>query len=546
MYLCSNKSFPYHPLLTFVMPLVSRPLMKILIASLAICLFSSVAVAQRTRQRPPAKRSTPTQPTTTSVSPGSSAATPTPKRAKSLPPPTPVSIVVVNGRTITSSEFEPAARESIESVDRKIAESREDLLDLQINTLSLQAEARKRGITTERLYATEVSSKLVQPTPAEIKKFIDEHPNELSGIPAAAAASQVATFMLNEREEKLSEQFVQRLEKIYPVVRLVDINTPNLKDDVVVATVGGQPVKAGMISERLKPIAYRLRMTAYETARQKAEALIDDELVVAEAQKRGIGPEQILRTEITEKTKQPTDAEIRKFYDDNKARINNEFEQVKYQIASYLQEQNKQRLETELSARLRKGADIRWLVTEPQQPVQAVSTDDDPSRGDVNAPVTVVEFTDFQCPSCALMYPVLEEVLKPYGNSVRLVVRDFPLSMHENALKAAEAANAANAQGKFFEYIALLYQRQKALDTPSLKKYASEIGLNRQKFDAALDSGTYEGEIKRDITDGEIYGVTSTPTIFVNGVMLRVLSADGLRQAIDRAAAARRASVPPQ
>jgi protein-disulfide isomerase len=84
------------------------------------------------------------------------------------------------------------------------------------------------------------------------------------------------------------------------------------------------------------------------------------------------------------------------------------------------------------------------------------------------------------------------------------------------------------------------------LDTPSLKKYASEIGLNRQKFDAALDSGTYASEIKHDITDGEMYGVTSTPTIFVNGVMLRVLSADGLRQAIDRAAAARRASVPPQ
>ncbi|HEX7295599.1 MAG TPA: thioredoxin domain-containing protein, partial [Pyrinomonadaceae bacterium] len=148
--------------------------------------------------------------------------------------------------------------------------------------------------------------------------------------------------------------------------------------------------------------------------------------------------------------------------------------------------------------------------------------------------------------SCALMSSVLEEVLKSYGNSVRLVVRDFPLSMHENARKAAEAANAAHAQGRFFEYIALLYQRQKALDTPSLKKYASEIGLDRQKFDAALDRGIYAGEVKRDMTDGEIYGVASTPTIFVNGVMLRVLSAEGLRQAIDRAAAARRGSAPPK
>jgi protein-disulfide isomerase len=144
------------------------------------------------------------------------------------------------------------------------------------------------------------------------------------------------------------------------------------------------------------------------------------------------------------------------------------------------------------------------------------------------------------------MHPVLEEVLKPYGNSVRLVVRDFPLSQHENAMKAAQAANAAHAQGKFFEYIALLYSRQKALDIASLKKYASELGLNRQQFDAALESGMYEAEIKHDITDADIYGVGSTPTLFVNGVMLRTLSADALRQAIDRAAAARKTSAPPK
>src|SRR6185503_20088851 len=97
------------------------------------------------------------------------------------------------------------------------------------------------------------------------------------------------------------------------------------------------------------------------------------------------------------------------------------------------------------------------LISEPALPVQVISTDDDPVRGDANAAVTIVEFTDFQCPSCAAMSPVLDEVLKTYGNKVRLVVRDFPLAMHANARKAAEAANAANAQGKFFEYAALLF-----------------------------------------------------------------------------------------
>jgi protein-disulfide isomerase len=137
------------------------------------------------------------------------------------------------------------------------------------------------------------------------------------------------------------------------------------------------------------------------------------------------------------------------------------------------------------------------------------------------------------------MHPVLEEVLKSYGNKVRFVVRDFPLNQHENARKAAEAANAANAQGKFFEYIAVLFKNQTALDVPSLKKYATELGLDRARFDAALDRGVYAAEVEKDVADGEMYGVGSTPTIFINGVQLKVLSADGLKQAIDAAASSR-------
>ena len=191
-----------------------------------------------------------------------------------------------------------------------------------------------------------------------------------------------------------------------------------------------------------------------------------------------------------------------------------------------------------MSARLRKGVDIRMVIAEPALPVQSISVDDDPSRGDANAAVTIVEFTDFECPSCAAMQPLLEEALKSYGNKVRLVVRDFPLAMHPNARKAAEAANAAHAQGKFFEYTALLLKRQKELDVASLKKYASELGLNRVQFDAALDSGKYAAEVRNDIRDGEMYGVDSTPAVFVNGVALREMSIEALRAAIDRGLAA--------
>jgi protein-disulfide isomerase len=142
------------------------------------------------------------------------------------------------------------------------------------------------------------------------------------------------------------------------------------------------------------------------------------------------------------------------------------------------------------------------------------------------------------------MHPVLDEVLKSYANKVRFVVRDFPLSQHEFARKAAEAANAANAQGKFFEYITVLFKNQKALEVPSLKKYASELGLDRARFDAALDRGVYAAEVAKDVEDGEMYGVGSTPTIFINGVQLKILSAEGLRAAIDRAAGTQKTGSP--
>ena len=180
-------------------------------------------------------------------------------------------------------------------------------------------------------------------------------------------------------------------------------------------------------------------------------------------------------------------------------------------------------------------ASVRVLLTEPEPPVHAISTDDDPSRGNPQAPVTVVMFTDFQCPSCAAMHPVVEKALKSNTDRVRLVVRDYPLDIHDHARKAAEAADAANAQGKFFEYTALLYQNQTALDVPSLKKYASQVGLDRARFDRELDSGMYAAEVNHDRADAEKYGVKYTPTFFINGVLLREVSAAGFQAALERA-----------
>jgi protein-disulfide isomerase len=500
-----------------------------LIPLLLVALAWSPALAQTGKRRGAVRKPVVAKPQPEPVAQPPATVQPTPAQ--------PVSLVVVNSQTFTTADLQPASRQELEGLDGKIAEARTALLELQINSMLLQVEAKKRRIDTRRLYESEVISRIPVITQAEIKKFIDENRQQVEGLDPAVANQEVGAYLRQQAETKLADDLVKRLRKTNPVLMGVDIHSANLSPSAVVATVAGEPLRAASLIERLKPIIYRMRLEAYELAKSQTDQLVDDLLLLEEARRRQIGPEEIIRTEISDKVKSPTEQEVAKFYADNKARISGDLNSVRNQVASYLQEQSRQQLERELSAKLRKSANIRWLISEPEPPVQNISVDDDPVRGEVNAPVTVVEFTDFQCPACAAMHPVLEEVLKSYGSKVRFVVRDFPLNQHEFARKAAEAANAAHAQGKFFEYAALLFKNQKTLDVASLKKYASDLGLNRARFDAELDRGVYAAEISKDLEDGDIYGIGSTPTIFINGIQLRTLNAEGLREAIDRAAA---------
>ena len=498
-----------------------------LILILTLC---CAAPAQTSKRRGAVRTPTVTTPQAAPV------AEPTPTARPARPPAAPVSLAVVNGQTFTTADLEPALRQEIENLDDKIADARRSALDVQINTTLLQVEAKKRHIDTHRLYELEVSSRIPTFTPAQIKKFIEDNRNQFAGMDPNVVNQQVAVYLHDEAESKLADDLVNRLRRSNPVVMGVDINSPTLNAASVVATVAGQPMTGASLIERLKPVIYKLRLETYEATKQRVDRLIDDTLLLEEAKRRQVGPEEIVRSEISDKVHTPTEAEVTNFYAENKSRISGDLNTVRNQVAEYLQNESRQRLEKDFSEKLRKSADIRWVINEPPQPVQNISVDDDPARGDANALVTIVEFTDFQCPACAGMHPILEDVLKSYGNKVRFVVRDFPLNQHEWARKAAEAADAANAQGKFFEYIAVLFKNQKALDVPSLKKYATQVGLDRARFDAELDRGVYAEEVRKDVEDGEMYGVGSTPTIFINGVQLRVLSAEGLRAAIDRAA----------
>ena len=142
-----------------------------------------------------------------------------------------------------------------------------------------------------------------------------------------------------------------------------------------------------------------------------------------------------------------------------------------------------------------------------------------PYRGPADARVTVVEFTDYECPFCARYFrQVYPTLLTEYGDRIRYVIRNYPLtSIHAHAAKAAEAAECAADQDKFWEYHDVLYPRQASLDLPNLKQYAAELGLDGDRFAACLDSGEKAEIVAADVRDGRAYGLNGTPTFFING-----------------------------
>lgn len=152
-----------------------------------------------------------------------------------------------------------------------------------------------------------------------------------------------------------------------------------------------------------------------------------------------------------------------------------------------------------------------------------VSIDDDAVKGEKDAPVTIITFSDYQCPYCARVEESLKKVEEKYVNDgkVKIVFRDFPLPFHNNAQKASEASECAHDQGKFWEYHDKLFQNQNALSIDDLKKYAKELELDADKFNKCLDSGEKEAEVKKDMTDGQAAGVSGTPMSFINGEAVR-------------------------
>ena len=283
------------------------------------------------------------------------------------------------------------------------------------------------------------------------------------------------------------------------------------------AVLDGQPITVAEIESIGGASLTKARMDYYNAQRSAVEEAIARRLMEKEAKSRSVTVAELMRTEVETKVAPVSPEEQKNFYEANKARYfaNVPEADALKQIEMGLGQQRMQQRRAEYAASLRAKANVRLMLDPPRTEVAA---DDDPANGPANAPVTIIEFSDFQCPYCSRVVPTLARIKDRYGDSVRVVFRDFPIpQLHPNAAKAAEAGMCAHDQGKFWPMHDMMFANQGKLDVPGLKQNAATLGLDSAAFDKCLDSGKFTAEVQKDSADGEKAGVQSTPAFFVNG-----------------------------
>ena len=293
-----------------------------------------------------------------------------------------------------------------------------------------------------------------------------------------------------------------------------------------VAKISGQTITAAELDElqkkELAQLDTQYQEQRYQLRRQALENMLRKRAFEAKAKEKGITTEELFDKEIGNKIPEPSEAESKALYEQAKAGGQQlpPYDQVKGEIAKFIKSKKAQGAIADYWDGLKKEMGIEVLLAAYEPPkvtVEAVG----PSKGPEAAPITIVEFSDFECPFCVRAEPTVRQLLEAYPGKIRLVYRDFPLPMHPHAPKAAEASHCAADQGKYWEMHEKLFANSQKLEVADLKGYAKDLKLDAARFDKCLDSGEKAKVVETNRKAGEDAGVTGTPAFFING---RVIS----------------------
>lgn len=284
-------------------------------------------------------------------------------------------------------------------------------------------------------------------------------------------------------------------------------NTSDRGADKVLARVGDVMLTEETMRDELAGELAKLDRQRHQLIARGIESRVRDLLIEREAEHRGMTRKELLAQEVDAKVSNVSAAEVDAFYEKGKAQIRQPKERVEGQIRSFLA------MERFVDG-LRQAADVE-ILTEPLRFDVAATG---PSKGAADAQVTLVEFSDFECPYCQKATSVLDRLIDNYGDRVRLVYRHYPLdNLHPHARKASEASMCADEQGKFWPMHDQMFASQRSLGIDGLKALAVAAGLDAEPFNSCLDSGRHADAVEADFQDGQKIGIDRTPAFLING-----------------------------
>jgi protein-disulfide isomerase len=290
----------------------------------------------------------------------------------------------------------------------------------------------------------------------------------------------------------------------------------------VVAQFGDQVITEADLeaNEALQRQLIAVRQQEYEITRQHLERMVFDRLLDQAAEEAGIPRAEYVQQNVDSQIPEPADAQVNALLNQYRARLDPDPDKARQQVVDALKQQNRARVEAGVREQMFRSAGVSILLEPLRFEVEVA--DSSPSRGGgADAPVTLIEYTDFQCPFCTRVQPTLDTIVSRYGDNVRHVFKHLPLAMHAEARMAAEASMCAGDQGKFWELHDWLFANSKNLSRETIVEQARALELDDEVFTACLDDESYAAAVQQDMIEAQGLGISGTPGFLINGRILR-------------------------
>jgi len=290
----------------------------------------------------------------------------------------------------------------------------------------------------------------------------------------------------------------------------------------VLAKVGDDVITDHRLEVLLGSKLFELKKDIYRMKKEKLDQVIIESLIQKEARERGLSVEQLIDEAVPAANFSASEQEIDQYMQENSDRLREwqgSPQVLRSRVKNFLEQQKRYQGVNAYARTLDQKYGVEVFLAAPQPPIVAVDTVNAPTLGPADAPVTIVEYSDYECPACRGTHESVKRLRATYGNSIRWVFKDYPLKRHKFAFKAAEAAHCAADQGKFWEYQELVFTKEK-LDVENLINYAGELGLSTDAFRKCLQDDKYKTKIESNAREGTLAGIDRTPSFIINGVLL--------------------------